>query len=168
MSTALTVTHVQRIYIKAPAEAVWAAITTPEWSQRYGYSGAVEYQLHPGGRFAAYANEGMRAMGAPEVAIDGEVIEADPPRRLVQTWRVLMDASMAAEAPSRVTWEIDERPGGMTRLTVTHELPENSAVAALMAGALEDMGAGGGWAWILSGLKTLLETGERMEDPKMS
>lgn len=166
MTEVLTVVQVQRIYIKAKPEAVWAAITTPEWSERYGYSGAVEYELHAGGRFAAHANEGMRAMGAPDVAIDGEVLEADPPRRLVQTWRVLMDPGMAAETPSRVTWEIEERPGGMTRLTVTHELPENSAVAALMAGGMEDMGAGGGWSWILSGLKTVLETGDRMESPR--
>jgi uncharacterized protein YndB with AHSA1/START domain len=163
VTTALTVVQVQRIYIKASAEAVWSAITRPEWSERCGFSGAVEYQLQPGGRFAAYANEGMLAKGAPEVAVEGEVIAADPPHRLVQTWRVLMDPSMAAEAPSQVTWEIEERAGGLTRLTVTHELPEGSAVAGLMAGSLEEMGAGGGWAWILSGLKTVLETGERME-----
>lgn len=163
MTSVLTVVQVQRIYIKASPEAVWAAITKAEWSERYGFSGGVEYQLRPGGRFAALANEGMRAMGVPEVAVEGEVIEADEPRRLVQTWRVLMDPSMAAEEPSRVTWEIDERPGGLTRLTVTHELPEGSAVAALMAGSMEEMGAGGGWAWVLSGLKTVLETGERME-----
>jgi uncharacterized protein YndB with AHSA1/START domain len=164
MTKTLTAVQVERVYIKATPEAVWAAITTPEWSQRYGYSGAVEYELHAGGRFLAHSNEGMRAMGAPDVAIDGEVLEADPPRRLVQTWRVLMDPSMAAEPPSRVTWEIEERPGDVTRLTVTHELPENSAVAVLMAGGMEDMGAGGGWSWILSGLKTAVETGERLDE----
>lgn len=142
---------------------MWRAITTPEWSERYGYSVAVAYDLTPGGNFTARANEGMRALGTPEVVIDGQVLEADPPRRLVQTWRVLMDPSMAAEEPSRVTWELDERPGGMTRLTVTHELPPQSAVAALMAGQLEDAGAGGGWAWVLSGMKTAIETGERLQ-----
>lgn len=165
MTETMTVVQVQRIYIKATPEAVWAAITTPEWSRRYGFSGAVEYELRPGGRFVGYTNEGARAMGAPDVAIDGEVLESDPPRRLVQTWRVLMDPAMAAEAPSRVIWELEERPGGMTRLTVTHELPEDSAVAVMMAGGMEDRGAGGGWSWILSGLKTVLETGTPMEGP---
>jgi uncharacterized protein YndB with AHSA1/START domain len=165
MSEMLTVVQVQRVYIRATPEAVWRAITTPEWSTRYGFGGAVEYDLRAGGRFVGYTNDGARAMGAPDVAIDGEVLEADPPRRLVQTWRVLMDPSMAAEAPSRVTWELEERPGGMTRLTVVHELPADSAVAVMMAGGMEDMGAGGGWSWILSGLKTAIETGAPMESP---
>jgi uncharacterized protein YndB with AHSA1/START domain len=163
MTETLTMVQTQRIYIKAAPELVWAAITSPEWSQRYGYSVAVDYDLVPGGTFAAHANEGMRAMGTPDVVIDGQVIEADPPRRLVQTWHVLMDPTMAAEESSRVTWELDDRPGGMTRLTVTHEFPESSVVAALMAGAMEDAGAGGGWAWVLSGMKTAIETGQRLE-----
>jgi hypothetical protein len=74
-----------------------------------------------------------------------------------------MDPTIAAEESSRVTWELDDRPGGMTRLTVTHEFPESSVVAALMAGAMEDAGAGGGWAWVLSGMKTAIETGQRLE-----
>ncbi len=65
----------------------------------------------------------MRALGAPEIVMDGEVLEADPPHRVVQTWRVLMDPTMAAETASRLTWELESRPGGITRLTVTHEFP---------------------------------------------
>ena len=160
----LSVVQMERVYIKAAPERVWEAITSSEWSQRYGHSGLVEYDLRKGGLFRARANEGMLAMGTPEIVMDGEVLEADPPRRLVQTWRVLMDPTMAAETASRLTWELDERPGGLTRLTVMHEFPEGSAAAALMAGRLEDMGAGGGWAWVLSGLKTVLETGERLEE----
>jgi uncharacterized protein YndB with AHSA1/START domain len=165
MTETMTTTQVQRVYIKATPKRVWAAITTPEWTTRYGFGGAVEYELHPGGRFTGYTNEGARAMGAPDVAIEGEVLEADAPHRLVQTWHVVMDPSMAAEPPSRVTWELDERPGGMTRLTVTHEFPADSAVAVMMSGGMEDLGAGGGWSWILSGLKTVLETDAPMESP---
>jgi len=105
----------------------------------------------------------MLAMGAPEVAIDGEVIEADPPRLLVQTWRLLMDPTMASEGETRLTYDLEERPGGSTRLTVTHELPQGSMLGVLMAGGMEAAGAGGGWSWILSGLKTVLETGTPLE-----
>ena len=65
----------------------------------------------------------MREFGAPEVGIDGEVIEVDPPHRLVQTWRMLMDEGMAAEGFTRLTYEIEVAKDDITRLTVTHELP---------------------------------------------
>ena len=102
----------------------------------------------------------MRAQGAPEVAVDGEVIEADPPRKLVQTWRLLMlPPDQGAEGFTRLTYEIEPTDGGVTKLTVTHDVSDAPAHAALVAGELEATGAGGGWAWVLSGLKTLLETG---------
>ena len=99
----------------------------------------------------------MRAMGMAEQLVDGEVIEADPPRRLVQTWRFLWDEQIAAEGPTRVTCEIDEGPGGASKLTVTHELENAPTTAAYLAGEIAE--AGGGWSWVLSDLKTLLETG---------
>ena len=108
----------------------------------------------------------MRREGAelgypiPEVAADGEVIEADPPRKLVQTWRMLMDPTMADEGFTRLTWEIHETQSGVSRLTVTHDVSGAPGVAALVSGAMEDEGAGGGWAAVLSELKTLLETGK--------
>jgi uncharacterized protein YndB with AHSA1/START domain len=101
----------------------------------------------------------MLAHGAPDVITDGEVIEADPPRRLVQTFRMLMDETMAAEGHTRLTYEIEEAVGG-SRLTVTHDLTGAPQLAVLVSGGMEDQGAGGGWAWIISDLKTLLETGE--------
>jgi uncharacterized protein YndB with AHSA1/START domain len=104
----------------------------------------------------------MRAHGAPDLAVDGEVIEADPPRKLVQTFRLLMDAEIAAEGFTRLTYEISERDGGLSRLTVIHELEGAPRLATLMAGGMEDEGAGGGWNFILSGLKTVLETGESL------
>jgi uncharacterized protein YndB with AHSA1/START domain len=155
-------TQVYRVYIKATPQAIWDAITKPEWTERFGYGGRVEYQLRPGGAYRAFTSEEMRAHGAPELAIDGEVIEADPPRKLVQTWRMLMDAGMAAEGFTRLTYEIAERDGGLSRLTVIHELGGAPRLAALLAGEWEDEGAGGGWSFVLSSLKTLLETGDSL------
>jgi uncharacterized protein YndB with AHSA1/START domain len=155
-------TQVYRVYIKATPQAIWDAITKPEWTERFGYGGRVEYELRPGGAYRAYTSEAMRAHGAPELAIDGEVIEADPPRKLVQTWRMLMDDDMAAAGFTRLTYEIDERDGGLSRLTVVHELEGAPQLAALLAGEWEDRGAGGGWSFILSSLKTLLETGDSL------
>ena len=158
MTTATT--QIYRVYIKAKPEAVWDAITKPEWTEKYGYGGQADYDLRPGGHYRGIASEEMRAMGAPEVAVDGEVIEVDPPYRLVQTWRMAMDPEMAAEGFTRVTYEIEETKGGSTRLTVTHDLEGAPRLAALVAGELEDTGAGGGWSWVLSDLKSLLETGK--------
>jgi uncharacterized protein YndB with AHSA1/START domain len=156
--TGVTTTQVHRIYIKASPEAIWDAITSPEWSDRYGYGGTVEYDLRPGGAYRSLASAEMLEQGAPDVIVDGEVIEADPPRRLVQTWRLLMDEGIAAEGFTRLTYEIEDTVGGC-KLTVTHDLTGAPKLAVLVAGGLEDTGAGGGWAWILSDLKTLLETG---------
>jgi len=100
--------------------------------------------------------------GVPSVILDGEVIEADPPRKLVQTWRMLMDPGLAAEGFTRLTYEIVPVKGGVTRLTVTHELGGAPKLAALLSGERESEGAGGGWSEVLSGLKTLLETGQSL------
>lgn len=156
--TAVT-TQVYRVYIKATAQAVWDAITRPEWTERFGYGGRAEYDLRPGGTYRHLTSEGMRSMGAPDIAIEGEVIECDPPRRLVQTWHMVMDPGAAAEGPTRLTYEIDEGKDGVTRVTIVHELAGAPTVAALVDGSQEAGGAGGGWSWVLSGLKTVLETG---------
>jgi uncharacterized protein YndB with AHSA1/START domain len=174
MSTdTMTTTQVYRVYIKAAPEAIWEAITSPAWSDRYGYGGEVDYDLTPGGSYRAMSSEAMKKAGAdmgfpvPDVMCDGEVLEADPPRKLVQTWRMLMDRTVAAEGFTRLTYEIVETKGGVCKLTVSHELEGKPQLALMVSGALEEMGqgAGGGWAWILSDLKTLLETGTPM-DPK--
>lgn len=162
-------TQVYRVYIKATPEAIWDAITNPAWTARYGYGGHAEYDLRPGGSYRGLASDDMRAHGAamgfevPDVAADGEVIEADPPHRLVQTWRMLMDPALAAEGFTRLTYEIEASEGGVTKLTVTHDLEGAPKLAALVAGEMEDQGAGGGWSWILSGLKSLLETGTSLQ-----
>ena len=159
-----TTTQVYRVYIKATPEAIWDAITKPEWTERYGYAARVDYDLRPGGAYRAYPGAEMaKYEGVPDVVVDGEVIEADPPRRLVQTWRMLMDAEMAAEGFTRLTHEIEPTEGGVTKLTLIHELENAPRLAAIVAGELEAEGAGGGWNWVLSGLKTLLETGSELD-----
>jgi len=152
-------TQVYRVYIKATPQAIWDAITKPEWTERYGYGGRAELDPRPGGTYRGLTSEAMRAVGSPDVAVDGEVIEVDPPHRLVMTWRMVMDEEMAAEGFTRLTYEIGEIEGGVTKLTVIHDLEGAPKLALLLSGGMEDLGAGGGWSWVLSDLKTLLETG---------
>jgi len=166
---AMVTTQVYRVYIEATPQAIWDAITKPEWTERYGYGGRSEYDLRPGGSYRALASEAMKKAGAemgfptPDVVVDGEVIEANAPHKLVQTWRMLMDEGMAAEGFTRLTYEIAEGKGGVSKLTVTHELEGAPKLALLLSGGMEDVGAGGGWSWVLSDLKTLLETGARLD-----
>jgi uncharacterized protein YndB with AHSA1/START domain len=160
MTEAVVTTQVYQVFIRATPEAIWDAITKPEWMERYGYQSPVEIDLHPGGAYRALASEEMKSFGAPDVVVDGEVIEADPPRKLVQTWRATWDPELLAEGFKRVTWEIEPDKGGVTRLTVSHELEGAPRTAIVVAG--DDPKAGGGWPWILSDLKTLLETGKSL------
>jgi len=169
-TTALT-TQVYRVWIKATPERIWAAITDPEWNHRYAYQAPSYYELTKGGSFHATATKEMKDYAAtsgfeiPDTILDGEVLESEPPRRLVQTWRMLMDPSTAAEPFTTLTFEIEDAKTqpGVCKLTITHELPGAPATAAMVAGA-DDGAAGGGWAWILSDLKTFLETGKNFAD----
>ena len=98
-----TVTQIYRIYIETTPEKIWEAITDPEWSEKYYYGTRVDYDLNPGGAYRAVPGApmlaGFEAMGmdAPDVVVDGTVIESDPPRRLVHTWRLLMDPTVESE-----------------------------------------------------------------------
>jgi uncharacterized protein YndB with AHSA1/START domain len=158
--------QVYRVYIKATPEAIWDAITKPEWTARYGYTGHVDFDLRAGGAYRVRPTEGFRAAAATrgndlaDVIIEGEVLESEPPRRLVHTFHMMMDSSTAVEPFTRVTYEIKEVPSGVCALTMTHELDGAPQLAAIVSGSLEEFGAGGGHAWVLSDLKTLLETGK--------
>ena len=123
--------------------------------------------MRPGGTYRAFASEDMKQARAqmggaptPDVIVDGEVVESDPPRRLVQTWRMLMDVGPMAEGFTRLTYEIVETIPGVSKLTLTHELEGAPRLALFLAGGMETEGAGGGWSEVLSDLKTLLETGD--------
>jgi uncharacterized protein YndB with AHSA1/START domain len=78
-----------RIYINPPPQAIWDALTQPGWTAQYGYRSPVSYDLRPGGAYRVLASQPMRQQGAPEVIIEGEVLQADPPRLLAQTWHAL-------------------------------------------------------------------------------
>lgn len=153
-------TQMYRVWIKAKPQAIWDAITRPEWAEKYGYACRTEYDLRPGGRYQAFANAAMKAHGVPDLVIVGEVIESDPPRKLVQTWHPIWDPVSAAEAHTRLTYEIAEQPTGLCRLTVIHDVTGAPNIATMVSGENEQ--AGGGWSWVLSDLKSLLETGKAM------
>jgi uncharacterized protein YndB with AHSA1/START domain len=137
-----TATQVYQTYIKATPEAIWDAITKPEFTSQYFHG--VTIDTDPKVRKTYYHGE---------LANEAEILEWEPPRKLVHAWVSFYDPEMAAEEPSRVTWEIEPGEGGVSLLTVVHDELENSPKTA--AGV-----SGPGWTHVLSGLKTLLETGE--------
>lgn len=148
--------QVYQVSIKASPESIWEAITATEWTERYGYRSPAEYDLRPGGSYKAFASAEMKALGAPDVVVEGTVVEADRPRRLVQTWHPVWDAETSAEPVTRLTYEIEPDESGVTKLTVIHDVTGAPHLAALVAGELPN--AGGGWNAQLSELKALLET----------
>lgn len=168
MSTDTDVTtQVYRIYIKATPQKIWDAITRPEWNARYGYGAPGTFELRPGGSYRSTPSDEMRKYAAEQgfpmvdVVVDGEVLEIDPPHKLVQTWRMLMDETTAKEPFTKLTYEIVEltvQPG-VGKLTVIHDLTGAPVTASMTSGGHEEQGAGGGWSWVLADLKTLLETG---------
>jgi uncharacterized protein YndB with AHSA1/START domain len=155
--TASATVQVYQIFIKATPEAIWQAITNPDWTTKYGYQAPVEYDLRPGGAYRCTASEAMKTFGSPDLVVDGQVIESDPPRKLVQTWRFLWSPELIAEGFTRVTWEIEPAYPGVSKLTVTHDLESAPLTAQQTAGKGQ---GGGGWAMLISDLKTLLETGK--------
>ena len=135
--------YVFETYIRAPAGDIWTALTSAEFTSRYFFATDVESSWEPGAR-VVYRLDG-------EPAVEGEVLEADPPRRLVLTWHVLHDAEAAEEKPSRVTFRIDDL-GSQCRLRIVHDrFPAESVVPGLIAD---------GWPYVAASLKSLLETGE--------
>ena len=154
--------QVHKIYIKAKPQAIWDAITKPEWSEKYAYSGRVSYELKKGGTYYHEGTPEMKAMGLPDKIILGKVEESDPPRKLVQTWHPQFTPEMIAEKPSRLTYEIQEADGGVCTVTIIHDTTGAPMVDGMVRGNDEPNKGGGGWPWVLSDLKSLLETGKRM------
>ena len=140
------------IYIKTTPERLWQAITDPAMRQKYTFGVGVYSDWTSGSRYEAKAGDSTIS---PSMTIfEGENLEVDPPRRLVQSFRALWSDDVKREGTSRVTWEI-EQIRDSCRLTVTHDQLRDGANAELY----------GGWMMILSGLKTLLETGESLTTP---
>jgi uncharacterized protein YndB with AHSA1/START domain len=136
------------IYIKTTPERLWEAITNSELRRRYSFGMGIESDWTEG---SPYRGGHPRT---PGLLVEGENLEVDPPRRLVQSYNALWGEGVRQEATSRVTWEI-EQVQDSCRLTVTHDQLAENANSELY----------GGWPMILSGLKTLLETGESLTTP---
>ena len=143
-----TMEKVYEIYIKTTPERLWEAITDPELRATYNFGVRVESDWTAG---SSYRGTSPGASGA---LMEGEILEVDPPRRLVQSFTALWGDEVKAEGASRITWEI-EPVGDSCCLTVTHDQLREGANGELY----------GGWPMILSGLKTLLETGELLTTP---
>jgi uncharacterized protein YndB with AHSA1/START domain len=142
-----TMEKVFEIYIKTTPAELWKAITDPEMRAKYTFGLNVTSDWKPGSTY-----KGQSPTTA--LIIEGENLEVDPPRRLVQSFRALWSEDVKREGTSRVTWEI-EPVGDSCRLLVTHDQLRENANGELY----------GGWMMILSGLKTLLETGKLLTTP---
>lgn len=136
-------TQVYSIFIRATPGQIWDAITKPEFTAKYFYGQRIEIVDD---RRSWWNRDG-------ELVTAAGVIEFEPPHRLVHSWSSLYDPEMATEPESRVTWEIEAQDGGYSLLTVIHDKLEDSPKTA-------ESVSGVGWMMVLSGLKTLLETGE--------
>jgi uncharacterized protein YndB with AHSA1/START domain len=141
-----TMEKVFEIYIKTTPERLWQAITDTEMRRKYTFGAVVTSDWTPGSRY--------QGLGWGMPILEGENLAVDPPRRLVQSFRALWGEDVKSEGTSRVTWEI-EQIGDSCLLKVTHDQLREGANAQLY----------GGWPMILSGLKTLLETGEMLTTP---
>ena len=135
------------IYIKTTPERLWEAITDPEMRAKYSFGVQTSADWTDGSSYQA------SVPGVIDIA-EGENLEVDPPRRLVQSFNALWSDDVKAVGTSRVTWEI-EPVGDSCQLTVTHDQLPHDANSEVW----------GGWPMILSGLKTLLETGETLDTP---
>jgi len=135
------------IYIKTTPERLWEAITSEEMRKRYSFGVGTVSDWTEGSEYKS------AVPGVMDIA-SGENLEVDPPRRLVQSFNALWSEDVQQEGASRVTWEI-EPVGTSCRLRVTHD--------QLGEGVNNELY--GGWPMILSGLKTLLETGEDLDTP---
>jgi len=147
--TEMAETQVYEVFIRTTPQKLWQALTDGEVTKRYFFGETVHSDWKAGSAWHSSGPEGNRD-------VEGKVIESDPPRRLVMTWRALYDPDLSSES-SRVTYLIEKR-GDVCKLAVTHELADAPKTAKHVS---KD-----GWTLVLSGLKTLLETGESMPMPE--
>jgi uncharacterized protein YndB with AHSA1/START domain/DNA-binding transcriptional ArsR family regulator len=136
--------QVYELYIRTTPQKLWQALTDGKVTQQYFFGSTISAKAwKKGERYESRGPDGT-------LWVDGDILEAEPPRRLVQTWKVHYDPQLKDEPVTRVSWEIEPR-GAVCKLTATHYL-EGAALTAKHVS--------GGWQIILSSLKTLLETGE--------
>lgn len=151
--------HVFTVYIHAPAQKIWDALTQPEYTTRWGYGGEAQYDLTEGGEFRQLTTPAMKDLGMGDISVSGTVVKADRPRELVLDWK---PAWHPDTEPTRVTWELTEYPHEVTKVTLTHDVSKAPELGAEIAGGADPEQGGGGWPWVLSDLKSLLETGNAM------
>lgn len=142
--------HVYQVHIRASAAEVWRALTDPAITAQYFHHTTIHSTFEPGAPYRMALPDGTDA-------VEGIVEAADPPRRLVLTWRALYDPALATEPPSRVEWTLTEG-NGVTRVTLVHR--------DLGRSPLTSAGVGDGWHWVLHSMKTLLETGRPLIGPE--
>ena len=136
-------TQVYQLFIRATPEAIWEAITDPAFTEQYFYGTRIE---------TTPERRRVFAMNDPDGFGDDRILEYDPPRKLVHGWHAKWSEELAAEEESRVTWEIEPQEDGTTLLTLIHDQLEDAPKTAASV-------SGVGWMRVLSGLKTLTETG---------
>jgi uncharacterized protein YndB with AHSA1/START domain len=142
-----TMEKIFEIYIKTTPERLWQAITDPKLRRKYNFGVGVYSDWTVGSSY--------QGRPAPDVEIfEGEILEIDPPRRLVQSFRALWSDEVKQEGTSRITWEITP-VGDSCRLVLVHDQLREGAKSEIF----------GGHPMVLSGLKTLLETGEMLTTP---
>ncbi len=142
-----TATQVYELYIKASQDDVWDAITNPEIVAKFFHGAQVESTYEVGTKLRSLSPDRSQVWG------ENTILECDPPRRLVHTWRSLYDPELEAEPESRVTWEIEAQAGSFSKLTLIHDrLGDSPKTASSVRG----------WSYILSNLKTVMETGESL------
>lgn len=143
-----TMEKVYEIYIKTSPDKLWQAITDEEIRSKYQFGARVKSTFEKGASYEMTTPDGV-PLG------EGEIVETDPPRRLVQTMRALWGDDVKAEGFSRITWEIEPVGDDSCLLKLTHDQLRDGANDQLY----------GGWPMILSGLKTWLESGELLTTP---
>jgi|TARA_B100000315_G_scaffold260836_1_gene326068 uncharacterized protein YndB with AHSA1/START domain len=138
------------IYIRSDARKIWDALTQAEFTSQYFHATLVESDWQVGSKV-------VYRMADDSLAVDGEVLEVDPPKRLVITWRALYAEEFSSEGFSKVTFEIAEVDASVCKLSVLHnQFPQASKLYEHVQG----------WVAIISSLKSLLETGEAMPMPQ--
>ena len=147
MSESRILTQVYVLYINVTPGELWKAITDPPTIARFFFGKLTEGDYEVGGFLRSWSPDHEKLWG------NNVILECDPPHRLVHAWHSLYDDELAAEPESRVTWEIEGQLGGYSKLTLIHDRLDASPKTAASVR---------GWAYILSNLKTVVETGKTL------
>jgi len=145
MAVAKNVEFTYDIYIGAPMDKVWKGIIDGEMTRHYVYGTRLETELKKGATYAYVGDGGFRV-------VDGEILEIEPEKRLVMSWKAHWDDAVAKDRPSRVSYELSSAGPSTSRLHFVHDSFDGET--ATYAGSVD------GWPLMLSSLKSLLETGK--------